>query len=325
MTLGRIELVCTASQLAHAAHLLRIAQHPNLAHAHAAMRPAKRPQAKNKTLGLLWWRYAIHAVITDLREERLRLSWRWLRARILMQRAYELAYHASLARAAHGKYTASSQHASALALTAPSDAAVDAAAAKAAAAARVADGMIGLTPLGMAIKGIAEEEEEEEPVVHIDLALPATPSPPREAIVRLVGQRSSQATRAAAAPAAAASSSSSAAPAPTAPAQSAQLQPVSLMEWIEQALDVQTIAKCRERVEGRLFAPRLPPAGGSGSHHNRSLSAPPSIQQPGKPPPKLQLHVALRLRALGTTFTLHPRLDTDSARIEVTLGELGLD
>ena len=46
-------------------------------------------------------------VAADLREERRRLSWRGLRARVLMQRAYELVYHSSLTRGGaaepHGK------------------------------------------------------------------------------------------------------------------------------------------------------------------------------------------------------------------------------
>ena len=78
------------------------------------------------------------------------------------------------------------------------------------------------------------------------------------------------------------------------------------MEWIEQALDVQTIAKCRERVEGRL-APRLPPAGGSA---RITIEASFRASNSSVPPPKLQYGAAaVHLYYIHSS----PAPDTDSA------------
>ena len=132
-TLDRLSIACTASQLSHLAQLLRLGAQPTVAHLHRTHRPAANASAAD------WWRYAIDAVCADLRAETIQVSWRWLRARVLMQRAYELAYHAHIVSTAHDTSSRAGRAPNGLSLTAPSAAAVDAAVAMATIAATAAD------------------------------------------------------------------------------------------------------------------------------------------------------------------------------------------
>ena len=89
-SLAELRVLCTPAQLEHAALLARIAPRPAAALARDAQRPAVRPLQVDGVTGSVstgtaahWWRYALDIVCAELREERLRLSWRWLKARAL--------------------------------------------------------------------------------------------------------------------------------------------------------------------------------------------------------------------------------------------------
>ena len=78
----------TAEQFSQIAGLVRRAACPETVHARRSFRPAVRPLDAPGA----WWRYAISTVRCDVAQGRHRLSWRWLRARIKLRRAYEYVY-----------------------------------------------------------------------------------------------------------------------------------------------------------------------------------------------------------------------------------------
>lgn len=117
-SLSDVQLTVTSLQLAHLAHAMRVASAPGTALDHlplplpasaatsaapgecsrgACERGTTREQRRHPRER---WRHAIGAVRADQAFEQRSLSWRALKARVLVQRAYELAYNASIRRTA---------------------------------------------------------------------------------------------------------------------------------------------------------------------------------------------------------------------------------
>ena len=353
-TLDRLRITCTATQMAHLLHIIRTSANPTVALAHRAHRPPACASVGS------WWRYAISAVCSDLREEQARTSWRWLRARILTIRAYELAYHAELARTAHESDHRSPQQTNALRVTAPTAAAVEAAAGRAAAAAAAADDE-SVTALGAASRmappifarsstsAPPNEHEKRIRALPADAAEITSASVPSAALVPgadlepepllLTRQSASFGAQPAAVPTRPASASTRRGMGPPVHAyRSPAVSSVSAdspTAWLEEALDVDTICQCRERVLAKLFT-TTKQAG-----HTRSVSAPPDVSADfsgrsaagGASRSALELRVALRLKAHGVVMRAYPQLGAVAddkavprrAHFEVNFGDIGMD
>ena len=99
LDVGELAVRLSLAQLAALARMAHAATHAAHHERYRALRPACVPRDGPRR----WWRYAHAAVALDLRQERERLSWRWLRTRAQLLRSYEARYEERLLQGGDGK------------------------------------------------------------------------------------------------------------------------------------------------------------------------------------------------------------------------------
>ena len=92
LDVGELAVRLSLAQLAAVARMAHGAVHAAHHERYRALRPVCAPRDGPRR----WWRYAHAAVALDLRQERERLSWRWLRTRAQLLRSYEARYEERL-------------------------------------------------------------------------------------------------------------------------------------------------------------------------------------------------------------------------------------
>jgi len=99
LDVGELAVRLSLAQLAALARMAHAAAHAAHYERYRALRPMCAPRDGPRR----WWGYAHAAVALDLRQERERLSWRWLRTRAQLLRSYEARYEERLLQGGDGK------------------------------------------------------------------------------------------------------------------------------------------------------------------------------------------------------------------------------
>ena len=304
VSLSRVQFRLTSQQLAYLAHTLRVANEPNVALAHrAASRedgaspdhdaPMRSRGGATHLRARLRWRHAARAIGDDLRRVRQRVSWRWLRARGLMQRAYELLLQQSAVKGT----SAVRAHTSTAEQKSAESTALEAALRKARIAANEAS---------------SGECDARHPIGVLrtrsfDAGSSGGGSSGGGSIDSTAGGNSGAA-------------GSASAQKPTAATDEPLEDPIA---WLESVLDLPSIQGCHERVEQRLAASNQAPSKATSA----SISQSSNIDVSVSPTYWLKLNFALQLKVegAGASVELPTNREDGAARLELYAHGLGAD